>query len=375
MRKQVPQIVFAGGGTGGHLFPALAVAAELRRRHPHGSIWFIGARRGLEQREVPRAGFPLRSLGLAGLAGRSLPGRALAAAAAGWAVLRCLAWLAAARPGLVVGVGGYASGPAVLAAVLLRVRTMVLEQNHFPGATNRWLAPRVDEVCVPSEAARERLGGRGIVTGNPVRAEFASIGEPPLGAVASLLVFGGSRGARSLNRAMTAALERLAGAPVPPRICHQTGPDDEAAVRAAYGAYPAERCEVLPFLHDMPARLAAADLVVCRAGASTLSELAVAGRASILVPYPHAADDHQRHNAEAMQAAGAAVMLRDAELDGERLARTILDLTTDRERLREMGRAARRLGRPRATEEIAGVAERLLGLGLPGPAGRGADVP
>jgi len=370
--NDVPQIVFAGGGTGGHLYPALSVAAELRRRHPRASIWFIGARRGLEQREVPQAGFRLRSLGLTGLQGRSAPARLVAAASAAWAVLRCLGWLSAARPDLVVGVGGYASGPAVLAATLLKQRTMVLEQNHFPGATNRWLAPRVDEVCVPSEAARERLGGRGIVTGNPVRAEFASIGDPPLGAVASVLVFGGSRGAHSINVAMMRAKDRLADAAVPPRICHQTGADDEASVRAASRSYPAERYEVLPFIHEMPARLAGADLVVCRAGASTLSELALAGRAAILIPYPFAADDHQRHNAEAVQRAGAAVMIRDAELDGDRLAESVLDLTADRERLREMGGAARRLGRPRATQEIADVAERLIGAGR---AERGADVP
>jgi len=372
VRDANPQIVFAGGGTGGHLFPALAVAAELRRRHPGSSIWFIGARRGLEQSEVPRAGYRLRSLGLSGMQGRGPAGRLAAAAAAAWAVVRCVGWLRAARPDLVVGVGGYASGPAVLAAIVLRQRTMVLEQNHYPGATNRWLAPRVDEVCVPSQAARERLGGRGVVTGNPVRAEFAEIGEPPLEPAASLLVFGGSRGAHSINMAMIAALDTLSGSATPPRVCHQTGASDEDRVRDAAGNYPDLRYEVLPFLHDMPRRLAAADRVVCRSGASTLSELAVAGRASILVPYPFAADDHQRHNAETLQEADAAVMIRDADLDGPALGETIIELASDRERLRRMGRAARRLGRPGATRDIADVAERLIGTA---PSGRGADVP
>jgi len=367
-----PQLVFAGGGTGGHLYPALAVAAELRRRHPQGSIWFIGARRGIEQTEVPRAGYPLRTLSLSGMQGRSHAARIGAVGAAGWAVVRCLTWLAAARPDLVIGVGGYASGPAMLAAILLRRRTMVLEQNHYPGATNRWLAPRVDVVCVPSEAARERLGGRGLVTGNPVREEFASIGEPPLGATRSVLAFGGSRGARSINAAMIGAIDVLAHGDPPPRICHQTGTSEYEQVRAAARAYPGAAYEVLPFLHDMPARLAAADLAVCRAGASTLSELAVAGRAAILVPYPFAADDHQRHNAETLERAGAAVTIRDADLDGPRLGRAILELTAERERLSAMGRAARALGRPDATRQIADAAERLVGTTV---RSRGVHVP
>lgn len=366
--------MFAGGGTAGHLYPALAVADELRRRLPRASIRFIGARRGIERRLVPQAGYPLRSLRLSGLKGRGFVDRALAAAAAAWAVARCLVWLAVDRPHVVVGVGGYASGPAVLAARLLRplgTRTMVMEQNHYPGATNRWLAPRVDAVCVPSEDARRRLGGLGLVTGNPVREEFTRIGELPGGAALSLLVFGGSRGARSINRATVQALEKLATLAPAPRVCHQTGTDDEIETRAAYARYPQGCWEVLPFLDDMPARLAQADLVVCRAGASTLSELTVAGRPAILVPYPHAADDHQRHNAETLQAAGAAIVVTDGELDGATLADRVLELAADRGRLEAMGRAARALGRPDATSRIADVVERLAAANDRGEA---ADV-
>jgi UDP-N-acetylglucosamine--N-acetylmuramyl-(pentapeptide) pyrophosphoryl-undecaprenol N-acetylglucosamine transferase len=360
VERDEPQIVFAGGGTGGHLFPALAVAAELARRRPRVSIWFIGAERGLEQRLVPEAGYRLRTLRIRGLKGQRPLRRVVAAAAAGWAVCRCLVWLAAARPGLVIGAGGYASGPAMLAARLLRLKTMVLEQNHYPGATNRWLAPRVDAVCVPSAAARERLGGVGVVTGNPVRAEFKSIGDPPGAPVLSLLVFGGSRGARSINRATFAALEELARLDPPPRICHQTGTEDAAAGEQAARSYPGNRYEALAFLDDMPARLAAADLAICRAGATTLAELTVAGRPAILVPYPHAADDHQRHNAETLEAAGAAIVIRDAELDGRRLAGRLRELDADRPRLRQMARAARGLGRPEATVAIADIADGLL---------------
>jgi len=353
------RIVFAGGGTGGHLFPALAVADELRQR-PDVSIEFVGARRGVEARLVPEAGYPLRLLRLSGLKGRGAIGRIGAIVAAILAVCRCLGWWLSSRPDLVIGVGGYASGPAVLAARILRVRTMVMEQNHYPGATNRALAPRVDRVCVPSEAALRRLSGRCVVTGNPVRAEFLAIGDPPGDKRLSLLVFGGSRGARSINRAMMDALPRLARMEPAPKIVHQCGVDDAPEVETAYRGYPGP-AEVRPFLPDMPERLAVADLVVCRAGASTLSELAAAGRPAILVPYPHAADDHQRHNAEAVQETGAAIVILDRELNGERLADGVSRLGGDPERRRAMARAARTLAMPDAARKIAGVALELLG--------------
>jgi UDP-N-acetylglucosamine--N-acetylmuramyl-(pentapeptide) pyrophosphoryl-undecaprenol N-acetylglucosamine transferase len=359
---EIASIVFAGGGTGGHLFPAIAVADELRRRHPSASIRFVGGRKGLETRLVPQAGYALRTLPLSGIKGASPPARAVAGAAAGAAVLRCVGWFLASRPRLVVGVGGYASGPAVLAAWLLRIDTMLMEQNHFPGATNRWLAPLATAVCVPSDAAKQRLGGRGLVTGNPVRAEFATIGPPPRNARASILVFGGSRGARSINAAMTAALAQLEAMPVPPRIVHQTGDTEHEAVAAAYAKHPRLDGQVLRFIDDMPARLAAADLAVCRAGATTLAELAAAGRPAVLVPFPHAADDHQRLNAEAVRDAGAAVVLRDEELDGPRLAGEIAAVVADPGRRDRMAAAARTLARTDAAMRIADVADRLMGL-------------
>jgi len=237
---------------------------------------------------------------------------------------------------------------------------MLMEQNHFPGATNRWLAPRADVVCVPSEAAKARLHGIGIVTGNPVRPEFASIGASPDAPQLALLVFGGSRGARSINQALVAALPHLATMTPPPRIVHQTGPEEHASVASAYTAFPGLDAEVLPFLDDMPKRLADADLVVCRAGATTLAELAAAGRPAILVPFPHAADDHQRANAEAVRDAGAAVVVEDRELDGARCAAEIGALASDRPRRIRMATAARSLARLDAAERIADVAYGLL---------------
>jgi UDP-N-acetylglucosamine--N-acetylmuramyl-(pentapeptide) pyrophosphoryl-undecaprenol N-acetylglucosamine transferase len=358
--RKTTRIVFAGGGTGGHLYPALAVAAEFGRRDPGASIVFVGAKRGLEQRLVPAAGYPLRTLPLSGLKGASAPAKLVAATAAGWATLRCVVWMLGERPDLVIGVGGYVSGPAVLAGRLLGVPTMVMEQNHFPGTTNRWLAPRVDAVCLPSEAARARIGGKTFVTGNPVRAEFAEIGEPQAHATAQLFVFGGSRGAHSINRAMCEALSGLARISPAPSITHQTGPADETEVGSAYDSYPGKH-EVRSYFDDMPARVAAADIVVCRAGASTIAELCAAGRPAVLVPYPYAADDHQRHNAETLRDAGAALMVADADLDGDTLAAAVAGLAGDAERRREMGRAARSLALPDAAARIVDIAEGLLG--------------
>jgi UDP-N-acetylglucosamine--N-acetylmuramyl-(pentapeptide) pyrophosphoryl-undecaprenol N-acetylglucosamine transferase len=354
------RILISGGGTGGHLFPALSVADELKRRHPGTAITFVGADRGIETRLVPQAGYPLRTLPLSGMKGMSLGSRARAAAAACWAIPACVAWMVRHDPDLVIGVGGYASGPAVLAASVSGYRTMVLEQNHYPGATNRFLAGRVDAVCVPSEIARERLGGRGIVTGNPVRAEIEAVGPAPGGDVLSILVFGGSRGARSINDAMINALPRLAAMATPPRIVHQTGDQDHARVSKGYAAYPPERSEIHAFLHDMPERLAAADLVICRAGAMTLAEIAAAARPAILIPYPYAADDHQRLNAEAVEACGAAIVALDRDLDGLALATRVAGLDADRDALRAMAGAARSLAVPDAAGRIADVAEAVM---------------
>ncbi len=350
-------IVFAAGGTGGHLFPAIAVAGELRRRHPEAAIDFVGGKRGLETRLVPQAGFPLRTLPVAGLKGTKSFARIVASAAAALAVFRCVWWFLVRRPGLVVGAGGYASGPAVLAAWLLRVPTMLMEQNHFPGATNRWLAPRANAVCVPSQAARARLGGTGLITGNPVRPEFATIGPSPNGRHLGLLVFGGSRGARSINRAVVAALPQLAAMTPTPLIVHQTGPEEHEAVVRAYASHPALTADVRPFLDDMSQRLAAADLVICRAGASTVTEIAAAGVASVMVPYPHAVDDHQTHNARYLAERGAAVLIPQREFTPENLARLLSEFT--RERLLAMAQAARAAGKPDATRAVADVCVEL----------------
>lgn len=361
MERQATRIIFAGGGTGGHLYPALAVADELRRRTISRDIVFIGGNRGIEVRLVPQAGYPLRTLSMAGIKGRGVVGRVGAGCLAGVAVVRCLGWMVRRRPAIVIGVGGYASGPAVLAASWLGIPIMLMEQNHYPGATNRFLARRAARVCVPSEAARTRLGGVGTVTGNPVRAEFFAVAEIREKAQPALLVFGGSRGAHSINLAMRRVIAELATLPDPPFIVHQTGEADLETVREFYHDYDSQRVEVLPFLDDMPQRLSAADLVICRAGAMTLAELAASGKPAILIPYPHAADDHQRHNAQAVADVGAAVVVTDNPLDVDELSQQLKSLLNDRTRMEQMGTAARQLARPDATERIVDIAESLIG--------------
>ncbi len=343
----------AAGGTGGHIFPGIAVADALRARDASARVVFVGTERGLESRLVPRAGYPLELLPVLPLNGvgfaRALRGL-LALPRAFW---RAAALLRRERPAAVLGVGGYAGGPIVLLAALSGVRTVILEPNARPGFTNRVLRPFVDRAACAFDGARLHYGARGVLTGNPVRGGFARIAprdpRPPF----TLLVFGGSQGSRALNDAMVAALPSL-----PPaaelRVVHQTGPAAHASVAAAYAAAGRE-AEVAPFLDDMEARLAAADLVLCRAGATTCAELCAAGRAAVLVPLPGAADDHQRENAEAMQRAGAARMLAQAELDGARLAAELRALFADPAALARMGASARGLARADAAERVAAL--------------------
>jgi UDP-N-acetylglucosamine--N-acetylmuramyl-(pentapeptide) pyrophosphoryl-undecaprenol N-acetylglucosamine transferase len=358
-------LLIAAGGTGGHLFPGIAVADEVRRRDPQVRVVFVGTPRGLESRLVPRAGYPLEMLPIlplnnVGLA-RTLKGllalpRAMWAA---WALLRRL------RPRTVLGIGGYAGGPVVLMAALTGVRTVILEPNATPGFTNRVLRPFVKAAACAYEPALAHYPGKGVLTGNPVRGGFApSSAERDAGAPKALLVFGGSQGSRILNRAMVAALPALPG-PDLLRIVHQTGEAMRAEVETAYGK-AGRGGEVHAFLDDMPARFAEADLIVCRSGATTCAELTAAGKASILVPFAQAADDHQKVNAETLAKAGAARMIEEKVLGGGSLAEAITKTITDEDALASMERAALGLARPDAAARVAD----LLELAPPGAASR-----
>jgi UDP-N-acetylglucosamine--N-acetylmuramyl-(pentapeptide) pyrophosphoryl-undecaprenol N-acetylglucosamine transferase len=362
----MPVVLIAGGGTGGHIFPAVAVARELRARG--FEVVMVGAERGLETQIVPAEGLPLLTIPVAGLKGKGILGAALGALMLPGALAASWRIVASRRPRAVVGVGGYASGPVVAAALARRVPTLIHEQNLIPGATNRWLAPFVREVAVTFEETRARLGGRGVVTGNPVRSEFASVPPRPRGrAERRLLIFGGSQGAAAINGAVAAALPGLAPLRGRLRIVHQTGGAGAAAAREAYARAGFE-AEVLPFIGRMAAAMAEADLVVARAGATTVAELTAAGRGSVLIPLPTAVHDHQTLNARTLERAGAAVVLPQPGLTGESLAAALAALLGDEERLDAMAAAARRLGRPDAAARIADLVGALAGPGAGGGA-------
>lgn len=347
--------LIAAGGTGGHLFPGIAVADELRARDPGCGITFVGTPRGLEKRLVPAAGYelellpilPLNSVGL----GRQL--RGLLALPRGLA--RALALVRRARPEAVLGVGGYAGGPVVLVASLLGVRTVILEPNARPGFTNRMLRSFVARAACAYEPARAFFGTKGVLTGNPVRRSFASLPPKAHGTPMTLLAFGGSQGSRVLNRALMDAAGQWPG-PERLRLVHQTGEAQRDEVARAY-ARAGRPAEVTAFLDDMPKRFGEADLVLSRSGATTCAELLAAGKAAVLVPFAQAADDHQTTNARTLEAAGAAVVLEERDLSGESVAAAVTALVDDPARLRRMEEAARGLSRPDAAARVADLLE------------------
>jgi UDP-N-acetylglucosamine--N-acetylmuramyl-(pentapeptide) pyrophosphoryl-undecaprenol N-acetylglucosamine transferase len=368
-------VLIAGGGTGGHLYPGIAVAREIAARVPDAQVAFVGTAAGLEARVIPREGFPLDVIRSAGLKGKAIGplirGLALLpmSAADAWNVVT------QRRPSVVIGVGGYSSGPVVLIAALRGIPTLLIEQNAMPGLTNRLLARVVDGAAVTYQESARFFGSKAFVSGNPVRPEFfqnegayghhgdeSSRGRDEDSAVspsrtARVLVFGGSQGAHAINVAMVEAAPRLAAEPRV-AITHQTGERDLEVVRDSYRRAGLE-ARVEPFLFAMDREMKAADLVVCRAGATTIAELTAAGRAAILVPLPTATDDHQRKNALALVRQGAAHMLDQRELSGDRLAAEIVAFADNAEERRQVGEAARRLARPDAARVIV---DRVLAL-------------
>jgi UDP-N-acetylglucosamine--N-acetylmuramyl-(pentapeptide) pyrophosphoryl-undecaprenol N-acetylglucosamine transferase len=349
-------VLVAAGGTGGHLFPGIAVADELVRRDPATRVVFAGTPKGLESRLVPRAGYALELLPILPLNGVGLARMVKGLAALPWGLLRSAALVRRLRPAAVLGIGGYAGGPVTLLAALLGVRAVVLEPNAKPGFTNRVLKPFVSAAACAYEEAQAAFGAKGVLTGNPVRGGFAALPRKAHGEPLVLLAFGGSQGSRVLNRALVGALPHLPG-PERLRLVHQTGPAMLDEVKEAYRAAGRE-AEVVAFLDDMERRFAAADLVLSRSGATTCAELTVAGKAAILVPFALAADDHQRTNARALEKAGAAVMLEEKDLSGPSLAAAVRALADEPDRIAAMEDAARRIGRPDAA---ARVADLLLG--------------
>lgn len=373
MARVKPSFLFAAGGTGGHVYPALAVAQALQAAAPQARIHFVGGRRGIEGRLVPQAGFALTRMPAAGLRGGGLLGALRFSISFAIAFFAALAMLVRMRPDVVLATGGYASAAPAVAAAALRRPVWIQEQNAMPGSTNRLLSRLAERVYVAFDEARGRLPrARRVETlPNPVRAailasagvaatrqDFERFGLQPGRPTA--LVFGGSRGARSLNRAVSQGFGAIA-ARTRWQLLVQTGSEECDAVRAAVGAdggSAAARIAVLPYIDAMQDAYRIADLVVCRAGALTLAELAALGKPALLVPFPHATDDHQTSNAQAVAAAGAAAVVADAELDGERLCALLLELQAAPERLAQMAAAAR--SRSGANDTAIRIARALL---------------
>jgi len=345
------RIVIAGGGTGGHIIPALAVARVLREKHG-AEILFIGTSRGLEKKLVPQAGFRLELVEIGALNQVSVITKLKTILNLPRAVMHASRLLRGFHADAVLGVGGYASGPAMLAAILRGCPAMVFEPNINPGMANRLIAGWIKAAAVHFEETKKSFPNA-TVTGVPVRAEFFAISEKREGKK-TLLITGGSQGAHAINVAMVAAAAALKKEVPELLIVHQTGERDFDDTCLAYANAGVEAV-VSPFVEDMPAAFAGADLILCRSGASTCAELAAAGRVAVFVPFPHAADDHQTRNATVFVDQGAAVLLPQNELSAEKLVALIAPLLRDDIRRKNMADAARKLAHSQAAEEIAGM--------------------
>lgn len=359
------KVLIAAGGTGGHIYPGIAVAKEIMRRNENAEVLFVGTARGLETKIVPESGFQLSLINSAGLKNVGLVGKIKGMAVLPRSFVEARKILKQFLPDVVVGAGGYVSGPVLMTAHFMGIPTLVMDSNALPGFTNRRLARFVDKAALTFDAALPYFGSKGVVTGNPVRREFFEIAdveplddETPL----NVLVFGGSQGARAINHAMRVVLPLLEVPQHKLCITHQTGEADFESVKEMYAAAKWESVEIRPYISDMVAEFEKAQFVVSRAGATTCAELTAAGRAGIMMPLPTAADDHQRKNAEALEAAGAVIMiLQDANEfhNGTSLADAIKSLTSEPAKISDMGAAARKLGRRDAAEKTVDLIEGL----------------
>lgn len=353
------KVLIAAGGTGGHIFPGIAVANEIMKRDPESEVLFVGTAKGLEKRIVPESGYQLSLIHSAGLKNVGFVGKLKGMTLLPKSFLEARQIIRQFRPHVVVGAGGYVSGPVLLMAAIMGVPTLVMDSNALPGFTNRQLARFVDKAALTFAEAVPFFGNKGVVTGNPVRREFFDVRAKERGGLFHLLVFGGSQGARALNNAVAEALPFLANSEGKLTITHQTGEGDFEKLTAVYAASKFPEADVRAFISDMAAEFALADLIVSRAGATTCAEMCAAGKAAIMVPLPTAADDHQRKNAEAMENGGAAEMILQADLTGELLAGRIAELVAAPNKIHEMELAAMHLGHPDAAEKTVDLIEEL----------------
>ena len=347
------KMLLAGGGTGGHLFPAIALAEQLKFEEPQSEILFVGTESGLEARMLPELGWSLETIDMSGWAGKGVTGKFKVLLQLVKSMGQARTILKHFKPNVVVGVGGYSSVPVLLMAKWMKVPYLVHEQNAWPGLANRLLGRWAKRVCLSfDEADRAFHSSATVLTGNPVRSAMENC--PSIDDDKScLLIFGGSQGARAINQAMVAALPHLEEWRDRLEIMHQTGEADFEETVKGYDEQNWHNVEILPFIKDMSSAYAKSTLIVCRAGATTLAELTACGRPAVLVPYPYAAADHQSGNAQAMAAKGAALMMEEADLTPERLAKLISGLLHDRASIKSMAAAAKGLAK-------RGAAARLL---------------
>ncbi len=353
------KVLIAAGGTGGHIYPGIAVAKEILRRSADSEVLFVGTARGLEKKIVPENGFQLSLINSAGLKNVGAVGKVK-----GMVVLPRSFWearkiLKAFAPDVVVGAGGYVSGPVLLTAHFMRFPTLIMDSNALPGFTNRRLSRYVDKAALTFDAAIPFFGSKGVVTGNPVRKEFFDIAKRPIGDKVDLLIFGGSQGSLAINNAMVAALPLMLENAVKLTITHQTGEAQYEAVRSEYAKNGWPEADIRPYISNMVASFDKADVIISRAGATTCAEVAAAGKAAIMIPLLGAADDHQRKNAEALVIKGAARMILQADLSGERLAKELSGLIEEPEMIAKIGAAAREMSRPDAAEATVDLIEGL----------------
>ncbi|MGI8788975.1 MAG: undecaprenyldiphospho-muramoylpentapeptide beta-N-acetylglucosaminyltransferase [Pyrinomonadaceae bacterium] len=351
------KVLIAAGGTGGHIYPGIAVAKEILRRDAQSKILFVGTSRGLETKIIPANGFELSLINSAGLKNVGFAGKLKGLFVLPKSFLEARRIIKSFSPDAVVGAGGYVSGPVLLMASLMRVPTLVMDSNALPGFTNRRLAPFVTKAALTFEEAVPFFGKKGIVTGNPVRKEFFEIAPKTRGEKINLLIFGGSQGARVINNTVVEALKNLPHDKL--NITHQTGEGDFETIRELYNRAGWGDSEVRPYISEMVAEFAKSDLIICRAGATSCAELAAAGKAAIMIPMPTAADDHQRKNAEALERAGAAKMILQRDLNGENLAKEIIDLINAPEKISKMEAAAKKLARKDAADAAVDLIEAI----------------
>lgn len=358
------KVVIAGGGTGGHLFPGIALAKALKRNDMTLEITFVGTKQGIESKVLPGEGFKLKTIISSGLLGKRGLNRWFSWSKLPVGATQSMCFLIRNRPNLVVGVGGYVSAPLVFSAWLLRIPILIHEQNAFPGMANKWLGKIADKVAVSYKESKQFFSKKKVaVTGNMIheklcqpREEFPTPLKQPFG----VLILGGSQGAHSINMAMLEALDLLSDRKERLHITHQTGDADFENVKKQYAA-KGFSANVMSFTTDMPARYRLASLVICRSGATTLAEITAAGRVSFLIPFPHAANNHQEHNARIIETAGAGEVILDKEISGERISKSIKKAMDEPENLQRMENNSYRLGSRDATEKVRKICLELMG--------------